>query len=261
VITFEFDGQPQLGGYSLWTAAQAPVGLKLQKSADGTDWQDVSGSQLSTGAGRGRHQRTLGVGSTLSASSHGRGGRGYRYYRLISTTVDGPTPAIDHVRFWLTGSRHYRNADRVVHLYHYLLAGARKAGQHIEEPRLIDTNATAEPDLVGPFQVRIPLTLNASEGHSLVDVDGFTIVDTIQPGIDFYLRRAPGTTATTLTATAPDSTSPRVLIGVAHEEAPQALQRYTPVALTMPADVAIQFDISWDGECRPDIVGEADAHR
>src|SRR5258707_1229615 len=74
VITFEFDGQPQLGGYSLWTAAQAAVGVKLQKSADGTDWQDVSGSQLSTGAGRGRHQRTLGVGSTLSASSHGRGG-------------------------------------------------------------------------------------------------------------------------------------------------------------------------------------------
>jgi TQXA domain-containing protein len=261
VITFEFDGQPQLGGYSVWTDSDAAVGIRLQKSADGKAWQDVSGSQLTTGAGRGRHKRTLGVGSTVSASSHGRGGRGYRYYRLIATSVDGPAPTIDHVRFWLTGSGHYRNADRVVHLYHYLLAGARKAGQHIEEPRLIDTNATADSDLVGPFQVRIPLTLNASEGHSLVDVDGFTIVDTIQPGIDFYLRRAPGTTATTLTATAPHSTSPRVLIGVAHEETPQPPQRFTPVALTMPADVAIQFDISWDGECRPDTVGEADAHR
>ena len=262
-ITFEFDGRPQLGGYSVWTAAQTPVSLKLQKSANGDDWQDVSGSQVSAGAGRARHKRTLGVGSTLSASSHGRGGRGYRYYRLIATTLDisdGPAPVIDHVDFWLTGSGHYRNADRVVHLYHYLLAGARNAGRHLEEPRLIDTNATAQSDLVGPFQVRIPLQLNASEGHSLVDVDGFTIAETIQPGIDFYLRRAPGTTATTLTATTPHITSPRVLIGVAHQEAPAAPPGFTPVALTMPADVAIQFDISWDGDCRADIDGEADEH-
>jgi hypothetical protein len=104
------------------------------------------------------------------------------------------------------------------------------------------------------------LTLNASEGY-LVDIDGFGIDETIQPGTDFYLRRAPGTSTTTLTAATPHHTSPRVLIGVAHEEAPQALRRFTPVALTMPADVAIQFDISWDGDYRPDIVGEADAHR
>jgi hypothetical protein len=180
---------------------------------------------------------------------------------ITTTTPDaGAAPAIDHVDFWLTGSGHYRNADRVVHLYNYLLAGAQKARHQAEEPRLVDTHATAESDLVGPFQVRIPLTLNASEGY-LVDIDGFGIDETIQPGTDFYLRRAPGTSTTTLTATTPHHTSPRVLIGVAHEEAPQALRRFTPVALTMPADVAIQFDISWDGDYRPDIVGEADAHR
>jgi TQXA domain-containing protein len=258
VFTFEFDGEPQLGGYSVWADSDEPVRLKLQKSANSVVWQDVSGSQLTTPAGTGRYQRTLGVGSTLSASSHGRGGRGYRYYRLIATSESG-TPKVDHVRFWLTGTRHYRNADRVVHLYNYLLAEAHKAVRAVrqtDEPGLVDTNAVAESELVGPFQVRIPLLLNTTDGHTLVDADGFAIDDIIEPGIDFYLRRAHGTTGTTLTATTPHGTNPRVLIGVADEEAPQALQRFTPVALTMPADVAIQFDISWDGNCRADMLEE-----
>ena len=44
VITFEFDGEPQLGGYSVRTTSETSVGLKLQKSANGVVWQDVSGS-------------------------------------------------------------------------------------------------------------------------------------------------------------------------------------------------------------------------
>jgi len=161
-------------------------------------------------------RRIVCVGSTSSANSHGRGARGYRYYRLIATTLDGPAgpaPVIDHVDFWLTGSG-----------------------------RLVDTNATAESALVDPFQVRIPLRPNAFEGHSAVDVDGFTIEET------------------TLTATTQHITSPRVQIDVAHQGAPAAPHRSTPVDLTMPADVAIQFDISWDGDCRADTVGEADEH-
>jgi TQXA domain-containing protein len=258
VITFEFDGQPQLGGYSVWATSEDAVTLKLQKSADGVAWQDISSSQLTTNPGKGHYQRTLGVGSTLSSSSHGHRGRGYRYYRLIAVTADGSTPTIEHVRFRLTGARHYRNAGRVVHLYNYLLSGARIAFRETGEPRLVDTHATAESELIGPFQVRTPLTLRTTDGHSLVDADGFAIDDTIQPQTDFYLRRAPGTTATTLTATAPHSISPRVLIGVAHEEAPQ---RFTPVALTTPVDVAIHFDISWDGDCRTDMLEKADEHR
>ena len=62
----------------------------------------------------------------MSTSSHGRGGRGYRYYRLIATSDTG-TPKIEHVNFWLTGARHYRNSDKVVHLYNYLLTGAAAA--------------------------------------------------------------------------------------------------------------------------------------
>jgi TQXA domain-containing protein len=245
VITYEFDGQPQLGGYSVWTTSDDPVSLRLQKSANGVDWHDVSGSQLITDPAKGRYQRALGVGSTLSSSSHGRSGRGFRFYRLIVTAPHG-APGIGHVGFWLTGTRHYRNSDRVVHLYNYLLAGAGSALRKTGEPQLVTTHAVAEGDLVGPFQVRIPLTLKTTDGHALVNADGTTIDGTVQSRRDFYVRSAPGTTTTTLTATTTNSVAGRVLTGVALEAAPQ---RFTPVALAVPADVAIEFDIRWDGDC------------
>jgi TQXA domain-containing protein len=245
VITFEFDGEPQLGGYSVWTTSDSPVSLQLQKSANGVDWHDVSGSQLTTDPAKGRYQRALGVGSTLSSSSHGRSGRGFRFYRLITAAQNG-TPGIGHVGFWLTGTRHYRNADRVVHLYNYLLAGASTALHEAGEPRLVATHAVAEPGLVGPFQVRIPLTLKATDGHALVDAGGAAIDGTLQPGSNFYVRPARGASTTTLTATTAHNIAGRVLTGVALEGAPQ---RFTPVALAIPADVAIHFDIRWDGDC------------
>jgi TQXA domain-containing protein len=244
VITFEFDGEPQLGGYSVWTAANTAVELRLQKSANGVVWQDVSGSLLTTGAGEGRYQRTLGEGSTLSTSSHGRGGRGYRYYRLIAASETG-TPRIEHINFWLTGTRHYRNADKVVHLYNYLLAGSRTALREAGEPILVDTKATAESELIGPFQVRIPLMLSAGEGHTLVDADGFPIGEVVAPGTDFYLRPAAGTSAATLTATTHENLPGRVLTGVALEG---ASHRFTPVALAIPTEMAIEFDISWKAD-------------
>lgn len=192
-------------------------------------------------AGRGRYQRALGVGSTVSASRHGRAGRGYRYYRLV-TTAHSSTASVGHVDFWLTGSRHYRNADRVVHLYNYLLSGACNALENTEELRLVDDQATAESELVGPFQVPIPLTLSVSAGHTLVDADGMAVRDIVEPGTDFYLRPASGTSAATIIATSPHSLTGRVLTGVASDGAPQ---RLTPIALTVPADVAIEFDITW----------------
>jgi TQXA domain-containing protein len=254
-LTFEFDGEPQLGGYSVWVASDAAVDLRLQKSADGRYWHDVSGSQLTADAGSARYQRALGEGSTLSASSHSRGGRGYRYYRLIATApAAAATPTIGHVRFWLTGARHFRNADRVVHLYNYLLSGARNAlrdSLEINAPYLVDTQATVEAELIGPFQVPIPLTLSVAKGHALVDADGAQIDSVIQPDTDFYLRPAPGTSAATMTATTPHEQGGRVLTGVAFEG---VTQRLTPIALTVPADVAIEFDITWQSdEARTDI--------
>jgi TQXA domain-containing protein len=245
VTTFEFDGEPQLGGYSVWSRSSAQ--LRLQKSSNGVVWQDVSGSLLTTSAEAGRHQRTLGEGSTLSASSHGRGGRGYRYYRLIATAETG-APRIDHVNFWLTGSRHYRNSDKVVHLYNYLLAGSsaatRAAATRGSEPALIDTDAVADADLIGPFQVTTRLTLTASDGHDLVCADGFP-VESVAPRTDFYVRRVPGSAGVTLTAKTPDDLHGSVLTGVALDP---AAQRLTPVALAIPTQTAIEFDISWEGD-------------
>jgi TQXA domain-containing protein len=242
VTTFEFDGEPQLGGYSVWSRSSAE--LRLQKSSNGRVWQDVSGSLLTTGSDAGRYQRTLGEGSTLSTHSHGRGGRGYRYYRLIATSQSG-TPRIAHVNFWLTGARHYRNSDKVVHLYNYLLAGAAAAGRTaqkaIGEPALMDTEAVLDADLVGPFQVTAPLTIEASDGHRLVDADGFAI-ESIEPGSDFYIRRAPNSSTTTLTAKPSADLHGRVLTGVALD--PTA-QRFTPVALAIPTETAIEFELSW----------------
>ncbi len=245
VTTFEFDGEPQLGGYSVWSRSSAE--LRLQKSSNGIAWQDVSGSLLTTGSDAGRYQRTLGEGSTLSTSSHGRGGRGYRYYRLIATSEAG-TPRIAHINFWLTGARHYRNSDKVVHLYNYLLAGAAasapRAQKGVAEPALIDTHAVADAELIGPFQVTAPLTLAPADGHRLVDADGFAI-DAVTPGNDFYLRRAPGSSGATLTAKRSADLHGRVLTGVALNP---AAQRFTPVALAIPTETAIEFDISWEDD-------------
>jgi TQXA domain-containing protein len=245
VTTFEFDGEPQLGGYSVWTASDAAVVLTLQKSSNGVVWQDVSGSLLTTGSDAGRYQRTLGEGSTLSASSHGRGGRGHRYYRLIATSGTG-TPRIERVSFWLTGARHYRNSDKVVHLYNYLLAGAGEAARSAPEgpgvPKLVATRAVADSELVGPFQLTAPLTFVASAEHGLVDADGFSI-DAVKPRTDFYLRPAPGTSTATLTAKAPDDLHGRVLTGVALD---RTAQRFTPVALAIPTETAIEFELSWE---------------
>lgn len=245
VVSYEFDGQPQIGGYSVWTTTDASVCLRMQKSANGVDWHDVSGSLLTTGPAKGRYQRTLGVGSTLSSSSHGHRGHGFRYYRLV-TAAPGGTPGIGHVSFWLTGTRHYRNADRVVHLYNYLLAGANAARREAREPQLVSRHANVVDDQVGPFYVRTPLALNVTDGHALVDADGVAIDGTVEPGRDFYVRTEPGASSTTLTATTAQALGGRVLTGVAVDGAPQ---RFTPVALAVPTDVAIHFDIDWDCSC------------
>ena len=141
-----------------------------------------------------------------------------------------------------------------MHLYNYLLAGALTTPNEAEQPALVASRATAGAELVGPFQLRIPLMLNTTDGHALVDSDGFPIEGIVGPDTDFYLRPKPGTSMTTLTATAPHNLTGRVLTGVALEG---PSQRFTPVALALNSDVAIEFDIRWDGDCHPDIVGEA----
>jgi TQXA domain-containing protein len=246
-VTVEFDGEPQLGGYCVDVASDAPVSVVLQRSADRTTWQDVSGSRLEIAA-PGEHRKTLGVGSTLSASSHARPGRGYRYYRLNFTAAG--RVAIGDIRFWLNGSRHYRNADRVVHLYNYLLAGARRARRRTVTPRLVSADAVLDAGLVGPFRLHTSdvTALSVPAGHTIVDADGVAHGDLIAPGVEFYLRPAPGCAAVTLTATVPGSArgfGGRVLTGVARDE---VAGRFTPLALAVPTQLVVDFHISWDAQ-------------
>jgi TQXA domain-containing protein len=248
VITLEFDGEPQLGGYLVRVRADAPATFALQKSPDGHNWQDISRSGLSVAAGGGWHQRTLGVGSTLAASYFGRAGRGYRFYRLVAAT-NGRSLRVDDVRFWLSGSGHYRNPERVVHLYNYLLAAARQARRISVEPRLVAADAVHDTGLVGPLRVTAPLALAVPDGHALVDADGFALRGVIDPDTEFYLRPAPGASVATLTAATPGDTHAflgRVLTAMA-----LGGPGLTPVALTVAADVAVDFEIRWDADEDP----------
>jgi TQXA domain-containing protein len=246
---FEFDGEPQLGGYSLRATSKAPVTVSLQKSVDGAEWHDVATSRLSIDAGRGQYSKSLGVGATVSSSGQ-RPTRGYRYYRLV---VDAERPAgiaVVDVRFWLHASRNHRNAERVVALYEYLLAGAREARRRAVSPELDASDATVNGEMVGPFRLRVTdsAAVTASGRHAIVDEDGADVVGAIEPGREFYLRSTSGSSAATIRATVPGTPhgfGGRVLTGVARDE---LAGRLTPVALTVPTRLVIDFDIRWSAQ-------------
>jgi TQXA domain-containing protein len=151
-IFFAFDGEPELGGYTVELASRTAVSLILQKSVDGHTWRDVTASGLNVTAGKGTHRKALGVGSTVSRSRHGRGGEGYRYYRL-AVLADSDV-VVGAVRFWLSGSATYRNPDRIVYLYDYLLAGARRAADRAVPAEILSDDAIVADGLAGPFRLQ-----------------------------------------------------------------------------------------------------------
>lgn len=240
-IAFEFDGARQLGGYALDVVSGAAGELRLQKSFDGTQWRDVDSSNLAV-AGSGTYRKALGSGSTLSRHRPGHGAEGYRHYRLIAT--DGIE--IGDVTFWLEGEGHYRNADRVVHLYRHLLAGARWARRHAVAPELSAAAATVDGGLLGPFRLHAnqAAALAISNG-TLVDADG-AAVSACEPGAEFWVRPEPGARTATITATVParaDGFGGRVITGVARDA---ANSHHTPVALALPAPLTVEFELQWN---------------
>jgi TQXA domain-containing protein len=241
-IFVAFDGEPELGGYSIELASRTAVSLILQKSVDGHSWLDVPASGLNVEAGKGIHRKALGVGSTVSRSRHGRRGDGYRYYRVV--VLADSAVVIGAVRFWLTGTRTYRNADRIVHLYDYLLAGARRARESASPAEILFDDATVVDGLVGPF--RLQATDSASltaVGAVIVDVDGHELTAPMEPGTEFYVRPRQGTDGVLVSATVPATSNGfggRVITGVARDD---INNRLTPVALTMPAPLVVDFAI------------------
>lgn len=99
----------------------------------------------------------------------------------------------------------------------------------------------------------IPLMLSANDGHELIDADGFAVAGTIEPGTGFYRRHAPNASGITLTAKTVGDLHGRVLTGVSLDK---ASQRFTPVALAIPTEMNIEFDISWQAEAWSYVVGD-----
>jgi TQXA domain-containing protein len=240
-IAFEFDGAPQLGGYTVDITSKTAATLRLQKSADGSVWHDVASSKL-TVTGPGRYRKALGAGSTLSRHLPGRPARGFRHYRVVA---DAAGVKFGEVTFWLEGASHHRNPDRVVHLYDYLLAGARWARRHAVAPELSAAAATVDGGLVGPLRLHAndAAALFVSVG-SLLDADGAQL-RICEPGGEFYLRPDPGVHSATVTATVPargDGFGGRVITGVARDD---VNSRLTPVALAVPAPLVVDFHLQW----------------
>jgi TQXA domain-containing protein len=241
-MTFEFDGEPQLGSYTVELSAGTSASLILQKSHDGTDWRDVAGSELNVAPGPGRHRTTLGVGATTSQTRPGRRHRGFRHYRLqvLAGAVD-----IDGVTFTLNGSGTYRNADRVVALYDYLLAGADAARRLTVVPRLAADRAVLDADgVLGPFRFEATDTAALTvSGGTLVDRAGAPISGPVRPGRQIYLRPGDHSGRVVVTASVPAAANGfggRVITGVAYDD-----DRLTPVALAVPTPTVIDFEISY----------------
>jgi TQXA domain-containing protein len=243
-IVFEFDGHPQLGGYTVELTTDSPVSLLLQKSVDRVAWRDVAASGLNIGAGQGSYRKALGVGSTTSATRPGQQHRGYRFYRLHIIADPAATIDVGAISFWLNGSGRYRNAERVVALYRYLLAGAAAARRSSVVPALNSEQAVLDAGVLGPFRLdttdRAALSVSAG---SVVDADGVAIDGPVAPGTDFYLHPDRTAGRVTLTASVPgtaDGFGGRVITGVAYDDS-----RFTPVALAVPTPTVVEFEISF----------------
>ncbi len=245
-VFLEFDGEPELGGYTVQLASDAAVSLILQKSVDGLSWSDVAASGLNVQAGQGTLRKALGVGSTLSGSRHGRRGSGYRFYRLNILADPATSVDVGEVSFWLAGAGNYRNPDRIVHLYDYLLAGARRAHSRVVVADLISDDAIMDDGLVGPFRFQAASSARLSlRDGAIVDADGLEFDGHVEPGTEFYIRPPSGTDGVLVTATVPgsaDGVGGRVVTGVARDD---VNSRLTPVALASPAPVVVDFAVYW----------------
>ena len=242
--TVTFDGERQLGGYSAQVSTRAGAVVSLQKSIDGETWDHVGSSTVVVPAGGGSVTKTLGVGATVSASGHGQRGNGHRHYRLV---IDGEATVTD-LAFQLDGSKRYRNAEFIVHLYRYLLAGARAAREAAVTPTLDVSRAVVDGELVGPFRLITADSATVRPANALVVRGDTAQADAVvRPSDEFYLRPIPGSTGTTITVEVPgepDGFGGRVLTGVVRDEVDG---HFTPLALAVPAQLVVEFDIDWSG--------------
>lgn len=247
-VDVEFDEDRQLSGYSAHVDTVAGAVLRLRKSVDNETWQDVAASAVAVPPGGGRVGRSLGVGSTVSHRRYARRAGGHRYYRVV---VEGGA-AISGLTFRLEGSSRFRNPEPVVHLYQYLLAGARRARDAAVPPQLEVAAAGVEGDVVGPFRLLTTATASVSVPKEcrLTNPDGTALIGPVSPGQDFFLKTAPGATGATLSFQVPSAArgfGGRVITGVVRDDFGGG---HTPLALAVPARLLVDFELQWVPGCR-----------
>ena len=241
-VTVDFDGDRQLGGYTADVFSSGGAVLTLQKHLGEDAWENVSASSVSVPPGGGRVTRSLGVGSTVWHSRPGGQGGGHQRYRLV---VDGEG-TVGEISFELHGSKRFRNSEFVVYLYNYLLAGARAARASAVSPTLTVDRAAVSDVLVGPLRLETTdaATVTA-DGTLIVRGPDSGVSMLLQPHEEFYLRYSPGGHATTLTVEVPGEPGGfggRVLTGVVRGEVDG---RFTPLALAVPTQLVVEFDLAW----------------
>lgn len=235
----------QLGSYSVVFASRSHldgVRVQLERSPDGRAWTPVPSSAV---CATGEHEvhKVLGVGATLADGQ----GRGYAHYRVVITT-DSPTESrigVERVSLTAAGRPAYRNPERVVHLYEYLLArvgrpaapgrkvtvclgGANAPGRH---------NHVVGPILVGGVAPGQRFGLRALDaGAYVVDDVGdpvFGPVTSTEPVFLRLPRRGQSLTARmAVTLPQSDDLEPQLLLGAA---APGAKPQFTPVVRLVSA--------------------------
>lgn len=241
-VVVAFDDECQLAGYTAHVATSTGAVLRLQKSADGQQWENVAASAVAAPRGGGWVAKRLGLGSTLCHSRYARRCGGYRHYRLVA---DGEATVSD-IEFGLHGAPRYRNAEAVVHLYDYLLAGAGTARAAAVTPWLRHPDAGVDGDTVGPFTlVAADVAAFSVAGARVVRGDGVAITEPLRPGAEFFLRtRACDVTLSIKVPGHEQGYGGRVITGVARDENDGT---YTPLALAVPTQVVVEFDISVRG--------------
>ena len=242
-VEVEFDEDVQLGGYSVKVSTLTGAVLTLQKSVDGQSWDDVDSSTVSVPAGGAVIAKTLGVGSTLSHNRFVHRGVGHRHYRLL---VEGDA-AVTDPEFGLDGSARYRNAEPIVHLYRYLLAGACAAREAARTPSVTVDDAQVTADLVGPLRLEVASAamVTAPEGIEIVHGGKAAASALIAPDGEFFLHVPPEATGATLTVEVPggaEGFGGRVLTGVVRDHADG---HFTPLALAVPVSLVVEFDVNW----------------
>ena len=241
-LTVEFDGERQLAGFTATVSTPSGAALRLQKSLDGTEWDDVAASRVQVPAGGGQVDRFLGVGSTVCDTRYDGRGRGHLHYRLV---VEGDA-ALEDITFHLDGSRAYRNAEPIVYLYDYLLNGARAARESVVTPSLDADRAVLDGRTAGPFRLQVTdrAAVSAPAGFTVMDAYGAATGEPIGSGEDFYVKTPFGADGVTLTVKVPgrpDGFGGRVITGVARDDDGS----YTPLALAVPAQLTVEFDLDW----------------